>query len=85
MAWRGRCHSLRTSDASRCMNSKRAHDLVQRARGGKLNAGSSGNCNGTPPHVTPALFNGLNKTDIQPARGDGGQAVGRAILPGPGY
>lgn len=38
-------------------------DLVQRAKGGKLNAGSSGN--GTPPHLTLALFNDLNKTDIQ--------------------
>ncbi len=38
-------------------------DLVQRARGGKLNAGSSGN--GTPPHLTLALFNDIHKTDIQ--------------------
>lgn len=38
-------------------------DLVQQAKGGKLNAGSSGN--GTPPHLTLALFNDLNKTDIQ--------------------
>ena len=38
-------------------------DLVQRARIGKLNAGSSGN--GTPPHLTLALFNDLQKTDIQ--------------------
>ena len=38
-------------------------DLVQQARGGKLNAGSSGN--GTPPHLTLALFNDLYKTDIQ--------------------
>ena len=38
-------------------------DLVQRARVGKLNAGSSGN--GTPPHLTLALFNDLQKTDIQ--------------------
>jgi tripartite-type tricarboxylate transporter receptor subunit TctC len=38
-------------------------DLVTRAKGGKLNAGSSGN--GTPPHLTLALFNDLNKTDIQ--------------------
>jgi tripartite-type tricarboxylate transporter receptor subunit TctC len=38
-------------------------DLVAAARGGKLNAGSSGN--GTPPHLTLALFNDLAKTDIQ--------------------
>lgn len=38
-------------------------DLVARARRGKLNAGSSGN--GTPPHLTLALFNDINKTDIQ--------------------
>ena len=38
-------------------------DLIQAARGGKLNAGSSGN--GTPPHLTLALFNDLYKTDIQ--------------------
>ena len=38
-------------------------DLIERARGGKLNAGSSGN--GTPPHLTLALFNDLYKTDIQ--------------------
>jgi tripartite-type tricarboxylate transporter receptor subunit TctC len=38
-------------------------DLVQRARGGKLNAGSSGN--GTAPHLTLALFNDLHKADIQ--------------------
>jgi tripartite-type tricarboxylate transporter receptor subunit TctC len=38
-------------------------DLIARARAGKLNAGSSGN--GTPPHLTLALFNDLFKTDIQ--------------------
>jgi tripartite-type tricarboxylate transporter receptor subunit TctC len=38
-------------------------DLVARAKAGKLNAGSSGN--GTPPHLTLALFNDLYKTDIQ--------------------
>lgn len=38
-------------------------DLVQVARGGKLNGGSSGN--GTPPHLTLALFNDIHKTDIQ--------------------
>ena len=38
-------------------------DLVARARSGALNAGSSGN--GTPPHLTLALFNDLNKTSIQ--------------------
>ena len=38
-------------------------DLVQSARGGKLNGGSSGN--GTPPHLTLALFNDIHKTDIQ--------------------
>ena len=38
-------------------------DLVQIARGGKLNGGSSGN--GTPPHLTLALFNDIHKTDIQ--------------------
>ncbi len=38
-------------------------ELVAAAKGGKLNAGSSGN--GTPPHLTLALFNDLAKTDIQ--------------------
>jgi len=38
-------------------------DLVQSARGGKLNGGSSGN--GTPPHLTLALFNDIHKTEIQ--------------------
>jgi len=38
-------------------------DLQAAARSGKLNAGSSGN--GTPPHLTLALFNDLLKTDIQ--------------------
>ncbi|MBL8330642.1 MAG: tripartite tricarboxylate transporter substrate binding protein [Rubrivivax sp.] len=38
-------------------------DLQAAAKGGKLNAGSSGN--GTPPHLTLALFNDLNKADIQ--------------------
>jgi tripartite-type tricarboxylate transporter receptor subunit TctC len=38
-------------------------DLVAAARGGKLNAGSSGN--GTPPHLTLALFNDLMKTEVQ--------------------
>lgn len=38
-------------------------DLVARAKTNKLNAGSSGN--GTPPHLTLALFNDLYKTDIQ--------------------
>ena len=38
-------------------------DLIQHAKGGKLNAGSSGN--GTPPHLTLALFNDLYKTDVQ--------------------
>ncbi len=38
-------------------------DLVARAKSGKLNAGSSGN--GTPPHLTLALFNDLYKTDLQ--------------------
>jgi tripartite-type tricarboxylate transporter receptor subunit TctC len=39
-------------------------DLVARARSGqKINAGSSGN--GTPPHLTLALFNDLNKTELQ--------------------
>jgi tripartite-type tricarboxylate transporter receptor subunit TctC len=37
--------------------------LVQQAKTRKLNAGSSGN--GTPPHLTLALFNDLYKTDIQ--------------------
>jgi tripartite-type tricarboxylate transporter receptor subunit TctC len=37
--------------------------LVAAARAGKLNAGSSGN--GTPPHLTLALFNDLAKTEIQ--------------------
>ncbi len=38
-------------------------DLVAAAKSRKLNAGSSGN--GTPVHLTLALFNDLNKTDIQ--------------------
>lgn len=38
-------------------------DLVNKAKAGKLNAGSSGN--GTPPHLMLALFNDLNKTEIQ--------------------
>jgi tripartite-type tricarboxylate transporter receptor subunit TctC len=38
-------------------------DLVAQARTRKLNAGSSGN--GSPPHLTLALFNDLHKTDIQ--------------------
>jgi len=38
-------------------------DLLAAARSGKLNAGSSGN--GTPPHLTLALFNDLAKTEIQ--------------------
>lgn len=42
---------------------QRDHDLVQQAKGGKLNAGSSGK--GTPRYLTLALFNDLNKTDIQ--------------------
>jgi tripartite-type tricarboxylate transporter receptor subunit TctC len=37
--------------------------LVRQARTRKLNAGSSGN--GTPPHLTLALFNDLFKTEIQ--------------------
>ncbi len=37
-------------------------DLVTAAKGGKLNAGSSGN--GTPPHLTLALFNDIAKTEI---------------------
>ena len=38
-------------------------DLVTAARTKKLNAGSSGN--GTPPHLTLALFNGIAKTEVQ--------------------
>jgi tripartite-type tricarboxylate transporter receptor subunit TctC len=38
-------------------------DLIGAAKAGKLNAGSSGN--GTPPHLTLALFNDIAKTDIQ--------------------
>ena len=38
-------------------------DLVAAAKSRKLNAGSSGN--GTPVHLTLALFNDLNKTEIQ--------------------
>ncbi|MEY4712205.1 MAG: hypothetical protein RIS88_1655 [Pseudomonadota bacterium] len=36
--------------------------LVAAAKAGKLNAGSSGN--GTPPHLTMALFNGINKSEM---------------------
>jgi len=38
-------------------------DLVAAAKGGRLNAGSSGN--GTPPHLVLALFNDLHRTDVQ--------------------
>lgn len=38
-------------------------DLIAAAKVRRLNAGSSGN--GTPPHLTLALFNELNRTDIQ--------------------
>jgi tripartite-type tricarboxylate transporter receptor subunit TctC len=38
-------------------------ELVAAAKTGKLNAGSSGN--GTPPHLTLALFNDIAGTDIQ--------------------
>ena len=38
-------------------------DLVAAAKTRNLNAGSSGN--GTPPHLTLALFNDLNKSEIQ--------------------
>ena len=38
-------------------------DLVAAAKSRNLNAGSSGN--GTPPHLTLALFNELNQTRIQ--------------------
>ncbi len=38
-------------------------DLAERAKVGALNAGSSGN--GTPPHLTLALFNDLAGTQIQ--------------------
>lgn len=38
-------------------------DLVAAAKTGKLNAGSSGN--GTPPHLTLALFNDIARTEIQ--------------------
>ena len=38
-------------------------ELVAAAKAGKLNAGSSGN--GTPPHLTLALFNDIAKTEIQ--------------------
>jgi tripartite-type tricarboxylate transporter receptor subunit TctC len=38
-------------------------DLVGAAKAGRLNAGSSGN--GTPPHLTLALFNEIAKTEIQ--------------------
>ena len=46
--------------ASKIMNFK---DLIAAAKSGKLNAGSSGN--GTPPHLTLALFNDIARTDIQ--------------------
>lgn len=39
------------------------HELVAAAKAKPLNAGSSGS--GTPPHLTLALFNQLNGTDIQ--------------------
>jgi len=37
--------------------------LIESARGGKLNAGSSGN--GTPPHLTLALFEDIAKVNVQ--------------------
>lgn len=37
--------------------------LIESARGGKLNAGSSGN--GTPPHLTLALFEDIAKVNLQ--------------------
>ncbi len=42
---------------------KEFRDLVAAARARKLNAGSSGN--GTPPHLTLALFNDIVRSDIQ--------------------
>lgn len=42
---------------------KDVKDLVAQAKARPLNAGSSGN--GTPPHLTLALFNEINKTTIQ--------------------
>jgi tripartite-type tricarboxylate transporter receptor subunit TctC len=39
------------------------NDLVAAAKVGHLNGGSSGN--GTPPHLTLALFNEIAKTEIQ--------------------
>jgi tripartite-type tricarboxylate transporter receptor subunit TctC len=44
-------------------NIKDFKGLVEEAKRGKLNAGSSGN--GSVPHLTLALFNDLYKTDIQ--------------------
>jgi len=38
-------------------------DLIAAAKAGKLNAGSSGN--GTPPHLTLALFNDIVRSEIQ--------------------
>lgn len=38
-------------------------DLVAQAKARRLNAGSSGN--GTPPHLTLALFNDITKNEIQ--------------------
>jgi tripartite-type tricarboxylate transporter receptor subunit TctC len=55
-------------------------DLIQRAKGGKLNAGSSGN--GTPPHLTLALFNDLHKTDIQHVPYKGGAPAITALIGG---
>ena len=46
--------------SSRIQNFK---ELVAAAKSGKLNGGSSGN--GTPPHLTLALFNDIARTDIQ--------------------
>ena len=41
---------------------KNFRDLITVSRSRQLNAGSSGN--GTPPHLTMALFNDLNKTQM---------------------
>lgn len=55
-------------------------DLVAAAKARNLNAGSSGN--GTPPHLTLALFNELAKTNIQHVPYKGGSPAMTDLIGG---
>lgn len=55
-------------------------DLAAAAKAGRLNAGSSGN--GTPPHLTLALFNDIAKTEIQHVPYKGGAPAITDLLGG---